>query len=60
MAKIKDALRNRHIQGFLCESIGTVETIAEKDRAAYRSKKLSQVQTPIKNLGDGNVSSDRI
>jgi hypothetical protein len=53
MVKIKDALRSGRLQGFLCDTIGTVEAIAKSDRAAYRAGTIPIIQTSAKNLGKG-------
>jgi hypothetical protein len=56
MVRIKDALRGDRMQGFICESFGTLEAIANKERAAFLANKIPIVKTQATNLGEGNVS----
>src|ERR1039457_2368388 len=56
MVKIKEVLRNGQIQGFICESFGTLEAILPTDRAAYLANKIPIVETSVTSLRGGSAS----
>lgn len=56
MVKIKDALRDSRVQGFICESFGSVEAIKKTDRAAFLAKKIPIVKVGTSHQGAGKVA----
>lgn len=44
LLKIKDAVRNRRVQGFISEGFGTVESVKKQDRALFHVQNVPSVK----------------
>ena len=51
LPKIKEALQKGRLQGFICETVGTLEAIKRKERANYFANKNPKSEVQIEGTG---------
>lgn len=54
LVKIKDAIRNGRIRGFISEGFGTAEAIQRKNRAKFHAQNVPKVDVKSKSYGQGS------
>jgi hypothetical protein len=53
LVKIKDAIRNGRVHGFISEGFATVESIKKQDRASFHLQNIPEVKVTSKPAGPG-------
>src|ERR1700691_4408572 len=58
LLEINEALRDRRLHGFICETVGPLETVSKPKRADYLAKR--KFKTYVRTEGTGNHTDIRI